>query len=170
MDLVIPVHPVSPDGLNWETVLREMVRMIGVEETGKVLETIDNVSWSLPHQLHELFVRLASVHKEQRYMYMYMYICSWTHLIYCRSIAHNLLEKVDRYLWSVRPMSLGPHVSIVLQKDDAKSAEEETNDETTRTEVLRDIMSPPPLPHPLISPITMEDWASHWGIRTSTSR
>uniref|UniRef100_A0A1X7VC51 HPS5 TPR domain-containing protein n=1 Tax=Amphimedon queenslandica TaxID=400682 RepID=A0A1X7VC51_AMPQE len=152
VELVIPVHPVSPDGLNWDVVLREMVCMIGVEETGKVLETLDGVSWSLPHQLHELFVRLASVHKEQR------------------TIAHNLLEKVDRYLWSVRPTTLGPHVSIVLQKDEAKSTEEETNDDTTKTEALRDIMSPPPLPYPLISPITMEDWASHWGIRTSTSR
>ena len=93
-----------------------------------------------------------------------------------RTIGHSLLENLDRYLWSKRPLFLGPHVATMYQRDETTNQRKDQNVEGKeeeggmRTEMLRDIMSPPPLPHPLISPMTMEDSASHWGIRTSTSR
>lgn len=40
-------------------------------------------------------------------------------LCLCRGVAHALLEKVDRYLWSPRPSALGPHVysSLTVERD-----------------------------------------------------
>ncbi len=31
-----------------------------------------------------------------------------------RVVAHGLLEKVDRYLWSPRPSVIGPHIYSIL--------------------------------------------------------
>lgn len=64
--LAIPVFPLSPDDLSWESVVREMVRMIGAEEGAKVLESLDDIQRGLPCQIHELFVKISAVHREQR--------------------------------------------------------------------------------------------------------
>ena len=64
--LAIPVFPVSHDDLSWESVVREMVRMIGAEEGAKVLESLDDIQCGLPCQIHELFVKISAVHREQR--------------------------------------------------------------------------------------------------------
>ena len=83
--------------------------------------------------------------------------------MYIRTIAHGLLEKLDRYLWAPRPVSLGPHLLSVYQK------EEEDYEEKERTQ---DIKSPPPQQeyYPKISQSYIEDAGSHWGIRSNSNR
>lgn len=64
--LDLPVQPVSnSENLNWVGVVREMVNSIGVEESGKILNTL-SMTWKFPSSLHELLVNLSIVHREQR--------------------------------------------------------------------------------------------------------
>lgn len=37
----------------------------------------------------------------------------------CRAVAHSLLERVDRYLWSPRPSTLGPHIYSTFNTEKA---------------------------------------------------
>ena len=70
--------------------------------------------------------------------------------MYCRDVAHALLEKVDRYLWSPRPSALGPHIHTTL---------------TLEKELSSAAPNTGPQPPLSLSP-RLEDVGMHWGVKT----
>ena len=72
----------------------------------------------------------------------------------CRALAHSLLEKVDRYLWSPRPTTLSPLLLMTHTLDQQQAQDR------------------PPLVtgssvHSLSS--SLEDSNCHWGVKTGLS-
>lgn len=70
-----------------------------------------------------------------------------------RAIAHSLLEKVDRYLWSPRPNSLPSQLLHVHTREKQQQQSEEIPDTTVFPSVVE-------------CSSTLEDASSHWGVRT----
>lgn len=70
-----------------------------------------------------------------------------------RAIAHGLLEKVDRYLWSPRPNSLPPQLLHVHTREKQQQQTEERPDTTIFPSVVE-------------CSSTLEDASSHWGVRS----
>lgn len=70
-----------------------------------------------------------------------------------RAIAHSLLEKVDRYLWSPRPNSLPPQLLHVHTREKQQQQTEEIPDTTVFPSVVE-------------CSSTLEDVSSHWGVRS----
>ena len=70
-----------------------------------------------------------------------------------RAIAHSLLEKVDRYLWSPRPNSLPPQLLHVHTREKHQQQTEEIPDTTVFPSVVE-------------CSSTLEDVSSHWGVRS----
>ena len=67
-DTQILSHDTSHD-LTLEGVVRVMVSVLGIEETGNVLSQVKDVCGDIfPHTLHEFLVGVATVHREQRYV------------------------------------------------------------------------------------------------------
>ena len=57
-----------------------------------------------------------------------------------RALAHSMLEKVDRYLWSPRPPTLGPHLHSTLTMEMDK-ADCPTN---TKVRTVEPLIKDPP--------------------------
>ena len=70
-------------------------------------------------------------------------------LHFYRSTSHLLLEKLDRHLWSSRPIALGPQLQAIY-----KSESHTPYEHTTPTSINTFI----------------EDAGSHWGIRANSER
>ena len=70
-----------------------------------------------------------------------------------RAIAHSLLEKVDRYLWSPRPNSLPTQLLHVHTREKQQQQAEERLDTTIFPSVVE-------------CSSTLEDASSHWGVRS----
>lgn len=132
-DTQVLSHDTSHD-LTLEGVVREMVSVLGIEETGNVLSQVKDVCGDIfPHTLHEFLVGVATVHREQR------------------STSHLLLEKLDRHLWSSRPIALGPQLQAIYKSE---SISHTPYEHTT-----------PPSINTFI-----EDAGSHWGICANSER
>ena len=72
-------------------------------------------------------------------------------------MAHTLLEKIDRYLWSQRPTAVSPQVVVV------KNIKKEQSSQNPSSQDTPSLLLSSTLP---LSPPTIEDAGSHWGIRT----
>ena len=97
-------------------------------------------------------------------------MCSYF-IFHCRAIAHNLLEKLDRYLWLTRPVNLGPVLSAVCQKEEEEIKLKKEEGGIDDRVPPHDIASPPPeLYLDNIGQSYMEDGACHWGIKSNTTK
>ena len=74
-------------------------------------------------------------------------------LTHHRAIAHSLLEKVDRYLWSPRPNSLHPQLLNIHTREKQRDQAEER-------------LQAPVFPSLVEFSSTLEDASSHWGVRS----
>ena len=72
-----------------------------------------------------------------------------------RALAHSLLEKLDHYLWTPRPLAIGPQLLAIHQMEDRERPESVVT------------ASPPAVSLPTVY---MEDATCHWGVRLPSNR
>jgi len=125
--------------VTWTSVVRLMLGSLSPGAVTQLLLRVDISSVPggsrVQEQLHDLLVQLGAVHTQQR------------------AIAHSLLEKVDRYLWSPRPNSLHPQLLNIHTREKQKDQAEER-------------LQAPVFPSLVEFSSTLEDASSHWGVRS----
>ncbi len=78
----------------------------------------------------------------------------------CRTIAHLLLEKLDKHLWAARPAALGPQLLAMYK---SKHSEQQQHTDVMET-------TPTLLPIPAALKVHIEDSISNWGARAESEK
>ncbi|XP_060604075.1 BLOC-2 complex member HPS5-like [Ruditapes philippinarum] len=127
--------------ITWNNLAILLVRNVGPEEAISLLEKQNLLEGVLSKEFYQVCLLSGMVQKQQR------------------SVLHSMLEKVDSYLWSYRPIVVTPQVQYLAVSEKKMHSGESTG---SNTDLLHSMANS--IKEKEVSETSVEDPECHWGI------